>query len=111
PEDRCQASDPSRNVSETIGAVINAVHRSNDRQQHLGSADFGCRFLATNVLFPCLQRHPICEIAVTVDRYADETTGHQALIFGARGDIGCVRSAITHWYTETLSGPDGNVGA
>ena len=42
-----------------FGAVIDRVHRGDDRQQHLRGADVGGRLFAADMLLAGLQRQPI----------------------------------------------------
>jgi hypothetical protein len=49
-----QAMNPFGDCSETSWPVIHGIHRSDDSQKDLRSADVTCRFVAADVLLACL---------------------------------------------------------
>ena len=56
------------------GAVVDGVHRGDDREQHLRGADVGGRLVPADVLLAGLERQPVGRTPLRVDRDADEAT-------------------------------------
>ncbi len=100
-----------RDRPQPLRAVVDGVHRSENRRQHLRGADVGGRLLAPDVLLAGLQRHADGGISGAVLRHADDPAGHLALELVAHRHEGGVRPAVTHRQPEALRRADGDVGA
>ena len=106
-----QAVDALRDRAQTLRAVIDGIHRSHDREQHLRRADVARRLVAADVLLARLEREAISRAACGIVRDADEPAGHLAFVFIARGEEGGVRSAEAERNAEALRAADGDIGA
>ena len=93
-----------------FGAVIDRVHRGDDRQQHLRRADVRGRFLAANMLLTGLQGQTIGRLAAGIDGNTDEAARNRTFIGIADGHIGGMRTAVAHRNTEALGRSDSHVG-
>ncbi|KZX20287.1 hypothetical protein ACH61_02610 [Rathayibacter tanaceti] len=60
---------------ESVGAVVDRVHRRHHGQQHLRGADVGGRLLAADVLLAGLQRQAVGRVARRVLAHADQAAG------------------------------------
>src|SRR5204863_3180504 len=67
--------------------------------------------LAADVLLAGLQRHPVCRVAVRVDRDADDPTRRLTHVPVERREESGVRAAVAHRYAETLRVAEDDVGA
>ena len=96
---------------QAVGAVVDRVRPGHDGEQHLRGADVAGRLLPADVLLAGLQRQPVGDVAVGVDRDPDQPAGQltgQAL---AHRQVAGVRAAVAHRDAETLGGAAGDVGA
>ena len=96
---------------QALGAVVDGVGAGHDGQQHLGGADVAGRLLAADVLLAGLQRQPVGDVAVGVDRDADQAAGQLAGQALAHRQVAGVRAAVAHRDAEALGGAAGDVGA
>src|ERR1051325_3156162 len=94
------------NRAQTARAVINRVHRRDDREQNLGGANITRCLVAADVLLALLQREPIRRPAFRVVRNPDESAWHMTLVLIARCKKCGVRSAETEWNAETIRAAD-----
>ena len=76
------------------------IHGSHVCQQCLGRTNIGSGFFAFDVLFSCLQSHTQCAVALCIDAYTDDSTGHVSfkLITGSKES--CMRTTETQWHTK-----------
>lgn len=88
----------------------NSVHRGHDGQQHLRGADVRRRLFAADMLFAGLQRKAIGAVAACIDRDADETAGHRALVRVLDGHVGSVRTTVADRNAKALGAADGDIG-
>ena len=79
-EDGRASVDTPSDVYQSFGPVIDGIHRSRHRQQHLCGTDVGGRLIAANVLLARLQREPVGRCTVRIDRNAHQATGQAALM-------------------------------
>ena len=91
--------------------MIHAVHRGDVREQRLRRADVRRRLLAPDVLLARLQRHAVREVAVRIDRDADDAAGRLPDERFARREKRGVRSAVAHRHAEPLRAADDDVRA
>ena len=105
-----QQAHPLGDASDAGRAVVDAVHRGHDGQQHLGGADVARRLLAADVLLAGLQRQAVGRLAVGVLRDADESAGQLAGVLLAAGHERRVRPAVAHRHAEPLRVADRDVG-
>ena len=61
------------------------------------------------MLLAGLQAQPIGAVAMAVHTDPYQTTRHSTRILLARGHIGRVRAAVTHWYAKALRAAHGNI--
>ena len=73
-QDRGHSLHPACDRGQTIGTVIDRIHRRGDGQQNLRRADVARRLLAANVLLARLQGQPVRRSTGSIDRYAHEST-------------------------------------
>src|ERR1700686_17084 len=100
-----------RDCAQTARPVIDRVHRRNHGQKNLCRANVAGRFVAADMLLPCLQRESIGRPAFSVVGNTNETTGHVTFGLIPRSEVGGVRSTEAEWNTKTLRVADCNVGA
>ena len=105
------AVHPRRDRGQALGPVVDGVGAGHDGEQHLGGADVAGRLLAADVLLAGLQRQPVGDVAVGVDRDADQAAGQLAGQPLADGQVAGVRAAVAHRDAEALGGAAGDVGA
>src|SRR5262245_57850345 len=91
--------------------MIAGVERGHVGEERLGRADVAGGFLAADVLLARAEREAQGGFASRVFGNADDATGHLTLEFVARGEEGCVWSAVTQRHAETLRAADGDVRA
>ena len=103
------AMDAACDAAQPLGAVVDGVHRSNDRQQDLGGADVGGRLLATDVLLPRLQGKPVGRAVLRVDREPHQTSGQVALEAALDGHVRSMRPPVPERDAESLGGADDDV--
>ena len=101
----------ARDAGQPVGAVIARVHRRHHRQQHLRGADVAGRLVAADVLFAGLQRQPVGGRTVGVQGHTDQSARQLAGMLGVHHQVSGVRSAESHWHTETLGVAERHVGA
>ncbi len=99
------------NRRKAVRSVIHAVHRGDVREQRLRSADVRRRLLAADVLFARLKSHPVREVAVRIDRHANDAARRLPDERFARRKECRMRSAVPHRHTESLRAADDNIGA
>ncbi|MNI13269.1 hypothetical protein D3C73_664850 [compost metagenome] len=99
------------NRLQALRAVEDAVHRGHDGEQNLRGADVRRRLFAADMLFAGLQRQAIGAVAAGIDRNADKTAGHGALVGILDGHVSGVRAAVADRNAEALRGTDGDVSA
>ena len=90
--------------------MVNSVHRRDDSEEDLRSANIARCFVATDVLLARLHCETISGATVGVVGDAYETSRHVAPIFIACGEKCRVRTAKSQWHTEALRAPDRHVG-
>src|SRR5437762_11576913 len=66
-----QAMNAFGDRAKTVRSMINGVHRSNDREQHLRRANIAGSFIAPNMLLPRLQCEAVSWLALSIMRDAD----------------------------------------
>ena len=96
---------------QAIGAVIDGIHRSHDGEQHLGGADVGRGFVATDVLLAGDEGEAQGGVAVTILGNANEAAGHLALEGVAGGEETGVRPTKTEGHPKALGGTDRDIRA
>ena len=101
----------ARDFLETLGAMVDGIHRCHDGEENLGGADVGRGFIAADVLLARAEGEAHGRVAGVVLGNADETAGHLAFesVFG--GEEAGVRSAEAEGDAEALGGADGDIGA
>ena len=99
------------NRAQTARAVINRIHRRDDREQNLRSANVTRRFVAANVLLARLQGEAIGGAVFSIARNADEPARHMTLVLIACSKKCGMRSAESERNAETLCAADRDVGA
>ena len=104
PGSRPAGGTRSRDRPQAVRAVVDGVHRGDDRQQHLRGADVARRLLAADVLLAGLQRQPVGRGAVGVDRHPDQAAGQLPLQPGAHRQVAGVRAAEAERHAEALGG-------
>jgi len=82
---------------QAVGAVVDGVHRRDDREQRLRGADVARRLLAADVLLPRLEGQPVRGGAVGVDGHAHQAAGQLALEAGCRFTIDSDAHAPGHF--------------
>jgi hypothetical protein len=82
--------------------MVSCIKSSHVSEQSLSSADIGSRFFPSNMLFPCLHRHPIGRVPIRILRNANYTSGHLAFILLKSCKVGSMRAAKPHWHTKSL---------
>src|ERR1051326_7338421 len=97
------------NRAQTARAVINRVHRRDDREQNLGGANITRCLVAADVLLARLQREPIRRPAFRVVRNTDESAWHMTLVLIARCKERRVWSTKSERNSEALCAADGNI--
>src|SRR2546423_4940282 len=97
--------------AQTARTVIDRVHRRDDGEKNLRSANVTRRFVATDVLLARLQRKPISGPAFSIVRNTNQSSRHVTLVLIARGEVSGVRSAKSEWNAEPLRISNRNVGA
>ena len=97
--------------AQTLGTVIRRVHRGDDSQQDLRGADVACRLLAPDVLLTCLQGEPVGEVAIGILGDTDQPSGQLPGMARVDRQVSGVRTAEAHRHTESLGGPEADVGA
>ena len=107
---RGRVRDARGDLPQAAGAVIDAVHRRHDRQQHLRRTDVGGGLFAADVLLAGLQRQAVGAAAAAVDADADQTAGQRSLEGRSGRDVGGVRAAIAHRHPNRCVEPTRNVG-
>jgi hypothetical protein len=105
------AMDTLRNLREPVRPVVDGVHRSRDREQHLGGTDVRGGLVPTDVLLARLQRQPVRRAARRVDGHADKPAGEVPLQALPHGHVPGVRPAVEQRHPEPLGGPEHDVGA
>ena len=91
--------------------MVNCIHRRNDGEKNLRRANVAGRFVAPNMLLPCLQRQAIGRSAFSIVRDAHEPPGHVTFVLVARGEVCRVGSAKAKRHTKTLRVPNRNICA
>ena len=99
------------NAFQPNGAVINRIHASHHRGQHLGCANVGGGFFAANVLLARLQSQAVGWIAVDIHTHAHQTAWHGAFVVISASQISCMRATRAHGHAQALGGAHHNVGA
>ena len=94
--------DPLGDRPQTVGPVVDRVHRSDDREERLRRADVARRLLAADVLLTGLQRETVGGVAVGVDAHPDEAAGEHPLDALADRHERGVRSAVEERHPEAL---------
>ena len=110
-QDRRLAMHAPGDAHQALGAVVDGVHRSHHRQQHLRGADVGGRLLAADVLLAGLQGEAVGRLAGRVHRHADQPARHRALECIAAGHEAGMRAAEAERHAEALGVADHDVGA
>ena len=103
--------DASRDCPQPARAVIDGVHRCDDREKNLSGANITRRFVAADVLFAGLHREAIARAASGIVRNADQAASHVTLVGIPRGKVSRVRSAETERNTKPLGAADRDIGA
>ena len=91
--------------------MIYRIHRCYHGKEDLCRADVARRFVAADVLLPCLQCKSIRRAIFSVVRHTDQSAGHVALVIVARGEVSRVWSAESQRYSKTLCIPNCNISA
>ena len=99
---RCRVRDARGDLSQPVGAVIDAVHSCDHCQQDLRRADVGVGLFTPNMLLACLQRQAVGATTPAVDAHADQAPGQRPLVGHFARDVGRVWAAISHRHTEPL---------
>ena len=99
------------NLPQSLGTMINGIHRGNHRKKNLRRADIARRFFATDVLFTGLKGQTVGGISISIAGDSDKATGETALEFVANSKVCGMRTAISHRDAKTLGGTDHNIRA
>ena len=103
--------DAQGDVADAFRAMPYGVHARHGGQQGLGGADVRGGLLAFDVLFAGLQGHAVARVPVLVLAPADDASGHVALVFVARGEVGGRRSSVEQGGAQPLGGAEDDVRA
>ena len=106
-----QRSDSRGNRAQSVGAVVDRVHRGHVGQQRLRGADVRGRLLASDVLLARLQGHAVRRAAAAVDRHADDAARHLPHVCVPGREKRGVRPAVAQRHAEALRVADDDVGA
>ena len=101
---------PCGNLPDAVGAVPYGKHTGHYGHQRRCGADIGCCPFALDMLLARLQGQPVCGVAQTVFRGANDAAGEGALEFVACRHESGGRAPETHRQTHTLGAAHGNVG-
>ena len=96
---------------QSLGAVVDRVHRGDDGEEHLRGADVARCLLAPDVLLARLKCHAQAGPAGAILRDADDASGKVSLEFVARSEERRVRAAVAERHAEPLRIADGDIGA
>ena len=83
-------------------SVIYSVETCHRSEQCLSRTNIGSGFFAFDMLFACLQSHSVAEFAVFVFGPSDDASRHVPLVLVTCGEVGCRRTTVKHWCTQTL---------
>src|SRR5437763_255915 len=100
-----------RDRAQAAWAVIDGIHGCNHSEENLRRANVARGFVASDMLFACLQREPVTGSTGRIMGNADEPSGHVPFVGIACGEVSCVRSAESERHSEALRVAHGNVGA
>ena len=103
--------NPRRDVPETRRTVVDRIHGSHDRQQHLGRTDVAGGLLPADVLFAGLQGQPQRRLSVDVPGDPHQPPGKHALVPLTGGEKTGVGAAEAHGHSEALGAADDDVRA
>ena len=90
--------------------MVDGIHRGDDREKHLGSADVARGFVSADMLLASLESEPISGSTMGVFTHSNQSSWHQALQRIPDRHVGGVGSTETERHAQTLSGADGDVG-
>ena len=96
--------------AESLGAMINGIHRGHDGKENLGGADVTGRLVAADVLLAGLEREAQGGIASGVFRNSDKAAGEAALVFIAGREESGVGSAVAGRDAKALARTDHDIG-
>ncbi|MPM33738.1 hypothetical protein SDC9_80316 [bioreactor metagenome] len=100
-----------RNLFQSLGSVVNGIERGHSCQQCLSSTNIGRGLFALDVLFPCLQGHAQCILAVNVFRYANDPPRHTAFILITRSKKSSRRTTEKHGNSKSLAAAESNISS
>src|SRR5450755_2562402 len=103
--------DAFRDGAESVGAMVDRIHRRDHREEHLRCADITRRFVSPNVLFAGLECKPVAWAAGGIMRNADEPSRHVSFVGVTRREVGGVRPTKTERNTEALRAAHGDIRA
>ena len=98
-------------LAESLGPVIDGVHRGDHGQQDLGGADVARRLLSADVLLAGLEGETIGWLSISVARDADEASRQAALELIADGQIPRMGTTIAHRNSKALGRTNSHVGS
>ena len=96
------AMDTLGYLTNTLCAVINAIHTCHHSRERLCGTDVGCRFLAFDMLLTCLERQAECWFLVGVLAESNDTTRHIAFVLLAGSHIASGRTTKAHRQAKAL---------
>ena len=100
-----------RYFAKSLGSVVDGVHRSHDRQQHLRRANVAGGFFAPDMLLARLQGEAQGGPPPGVLGHPDEAPGHLPLEGVERGQISRVRTAVAERDAKALRASHHDVGS
>src|ERR1035437_264919 len=103
--------NPPRDLLQAGGAVVATQHGRHAGPQRLRGADVTGRFLASDVLFPGLEREPQGRAAARVLGDPHDAAGYLALKGIPGREVCRMRSTIAQWHAKTLRTAEGHVRA
>ena len=96
-------------LKETLGPMIDGIHRGHDSEKHLRGTDVARRLFTANVLLAGLECEAVGWIFISITGDANETARQSALELISHSHIARVRPTISHRHTKALRGTNDNV--